>query len=234
MKIGGKSISARSPRPVDDDLPHTLSLQRRKGEVTLSFDGEEPQTDILSEGTLEFGSILKILLGFSVNNKQWAGCIQGFEYNGILPLERMDVVNVEKTPGLIEGSCEEEQATAAPKKPTDSGNEVEPHYSTDKNTVEGDPEATKDGSNSTQVKGKRTLGLPVILCIAVGGFICILVVTYGVSRFARRKQGVYKTNEEKRTTEPLTPREMDYQRLKIQEESFMVSPEHQSKREIYM
>nr|AEX15559.1 neurexin [Pleurobrachia bachei] len=241
MKMGGKSITARSPGPINDDLPHTFSLQRRQGAVSFSFDGEDTQTDTLASGTLEFGSILKILLGFSVNNKQWAGCIQGFEYNGMLPLEDLDVVNVEKTPGLIEGSCEEDQVTVPPKKPTDQqGNEVDNnngHYNTDKNTVEGATEATKDGSNSTQVKGsKRTLGLPVILCIAVGGFICILVVTYGVSRFARRKQGVYKTNEEKRgTAEPLTPRDMDYSRLKVAEDSFMVSPEHQStKREIYM
>ena len=253
MKIGyAEAVFARSPAPVNDDIPHTLSLWRRDTDVSYSFDGSTPQTSSLDAvGTLEFGVIMTVLLSFPVKSIQFSGCILGFDYNGITPLEDMGVPNIVKSPGVIEGSCdsavvptteepeeeekeEEKEETNEPDNGTDTKEDKGDDDKEGNNEIDIDP-VTPDnkGNNSTasetHTKNKKSLGLPIILLIAAGGFLCILVVIYGVSRFARRRQGVYKTNEDKRVADAHGQR-VEYDKLTIHEEAF----ELPSKRELYM
>ena len=185
--------------------------------------------------------IMNVLLGYPVNSKQFGGCILGFDYNGITPLEDTNIPNIVKSPGLVEGSCDVVIPPTDPPRPDttpapDNNSEEdgnEDGEDNNNNEVE-EPEVDKPDNNSTmetQIKGGGSgLKLPlfVILAIAAGGFICILVIVYGVSRFARRRQGVYRTNEEKRSEMNL--QRVDYDKLNIHEEAFQLP----SKRELYM
>ena len=243
MKIGLERVFARSPTPVNDDVPHTLSYWRRNTAVSFSFDGGEVnKTTLNSMGTLEFGEIMNVRLSFPVSNMQFSGCILGFDYNGITPLEDTSLPNIVKLPGIIEGTCDITPITT--KKPsTTEGNNPSPTDGKDKdddknndkdnetenevNTNSPKPISDNNSTQQTQVKGKASLGLPFILLIAAGGFICILLIVYGVSRFARRRQGVYKTNEDKRVEDQ---QRIEYDKLNMHEEAF----ELPSKRELYM
>ena len=242
MKIGQEKVFAQSPSPVNDDTPHTLSYWRRNTAVSFSFDGGEVnKTSLNSIGTLEFGVIMNLRLSFAVSGMQFSGCILGFDYNGITPLENTNLPNIQKSPGIIEGTCditpiattkpvatEEEHNNTVPDNPDepkdeddDSENEVETQ------TTAPNPISDNNSTQQTQVKGKTGLGLPFIILIAAGGFICMLLIVYGVSRFARRRQGVYKTNEDKRVEEQ---QRTEYEKLTMHEEAF----ELPSKRELYM
>ena len=225
--MGGKKITIVSDNKVNDDVPHSISMWRRGDEITYKIDSNDKTIRKLSiMGRVEFGNIMSILMSFTVNNKQFSGCLLGLDYNGLTPLEHTDLPIVTRSPGVIIGKCED----TAPTDDTnngedDTGNETE----NDPNDV--DPTESEVSSNNvtdTQTHtGKNSgLALPFILCIAVGGFVLILVITYGVSRFAKRRQGVYKTNEDKRV-----PERLHYDKLAtIHDEQF----ELPTKREIYM
>lgn len=259
MKIGQERVFARSSVPVNDDLPHTLSYWRRNSAVSYSFDGETAQSSTLdTEGTLEFGVIMTVLLSFPVNNIQFSGCILGFDYNGITPLENMGLPNIAKSPGVIEGSCESPRPVTTPEpkedekdntdtntdtnndndNTNDPDNETDPDKDDkddDSNEVEKETLPPDNNSNSTTSQTHKedddtSLGLPIIIVIALGGFLCILVIIYGVSRFARRRQGVYKTNEDKRSVADPHGQRVEYDKLTIHEDAF----ELPHKRELYM
>ncbi|XP_063694628.1 neurexin-1-like isoform X3 [Bolinopsis microptera] len=249
MNIGQERVFARSPSPVNDDTPHTLSFWRRNTAVSYSFDGGEiTRSSLNSVGSLEFGVIMNIRLSFPYNSMQFSGCILGFDYNGITPLEDTNLPNIVKSPGIVEGTCDITPPTTSkpivtegnpdpdpedpdkggndtdnPDDPDENGNEVDP----DSKTTAPKPISDNNSTQQTQVKSKSSLGLPFILLIAAGGFICILLVVYGVSRFARRRQGVYKTNEDKRVEDQ---QRIEYDKLTMHEEAF----ELPSKRELYM
>jgi len=237
--MGNQKIFVRSPARVNDDISHTLSFWRRNTDISYSFDGGAASTTTLGvSGTVEFGVIMKIILGFPANNKQFNGCMLGFDYNGMTPLENTHLPNIKKSPGLIEGSCESNPVTSPPEEVTTKENDSETtkakgddNNSSNNNKVETvTPKPVYDNNSTTvqtQIKGATGLGLPIIMIIAVGGFLLILAITYGVSRFARRRQGVYKTNEDKRATEH---QRVEYDKLTIHDEAFELPP----KRELYM
>ncbi|KAL5257004.1 hypothetical protein ACHWQZ_G012056 [Mnemiopsis leidyi] len=245
MQIGLEKVFARSPRPVNDDVAHTLSYWRRNTAVSFSFDGGDVnKTTLNSVGTLEFGEIMNVRLSFPVSNMQFSGCILGFDYNGITPLEDTSLPNIVKLPGIIEGTCDITPITTKKPSttegikpgPTNSNNNNNNNNDDKENETENEgevktnspkPISDNNSTQQTQVKGKASLGLPFILLIAAGGFICILLIVYGVSRFARRRQGVYKTNEDKRVEDQ---QRIEYDKLNMHEEAF----ELPSKRELYM
>lgn len=229
MNIGSMRVFARSPVPVNDDVPHTLSFWRRNTAASYAFDGGEVgKSTFDSMGTVEFGVIMNLRLGFPVSNMQFSGCMLGFDYNGITPLEDTSLPNIVKSPGVISGSCDiaPEPTEAPDNKSTDSnGNDTDGEEEKDKENednneteTEGPKEVSENNSTTqTQQQSQGGLGLPFIVLIAAGGFICILLVVYGVSRFAKRRQGVYITNEDKRVEEQ---QRVEYDKLTMHEEAF--------------
>ena len=218
--MAGQQISLKSPSKVSDDKIHSLHFKRKHTEIEYSFDELAGNTSLQASGALEFGQITRILLGGRYKNYHFSGCFLAMEYNKITPFENLDSSSI-KYVGLSPGSCEAKHNPTIKPNPT-SNNNVDKITKAKTDNESNVVEPTM-GGNTRRSSG---LSLPFIIIIAIGAFLCILVLTYGISRFARRKQGEYKTNEEKRMGD------IEYDKLSLRvTDTYEVPP---PKRELYM
>jgi len=217
--MGGQQITLKSPSKISDDKVHSLHFKRKHTEIEYSFDSVPGNVSLAASGTLEFGQITRLLLGGRYRNYHFSGCLLAMEYNKITPFEDLDSSSI-RSVGLSPGSCEAKHSPTVKPQPTQGNNVVTKAKTGDNNGNIVEPTM---GGNTRRSSG---LSLPFIIIIAIGAFLCILVLTYGISRFARRKQGEYKTNEEKRMGD------IEYDKLSLRvTDAYEVPP---PKRELYM